>query len=92
MLVADTALEPEIDICGTGESFTGSLNVAFIVMISSVLYGPVAEYVMSAVSAVASTVNVPPDVGVDVTVFPAVSCAADSVMIAVPLPDVTVWE
>mgnify|MGYP006992592871 FL=1 len=55
MLVAASVFAPEIEICGTGESLTGSLKVAVIVTVLPDLYGPGVEYVMAAVGAVVST-------------------------------------
>ncbi len=58
MLTAAKVLAPEIEICGIGESLTGSLNVAVIVTISPDLYGPGVEYVMAAVGGVLSSTDI----------------------------------
>ena len=58
MSVVANVFAPEIEICGTGESLTGSLNVAVIVTILPDLYGPGGEYVMAAVGLVVSIVRV----------------------------------
>jgi hypothetical protein len=43
------------------------------------------------VGAVLSTVNVAPDVGAEVTTFPATSVPIDNATVAVPSPEPTVW-
>ncbi len=73
-------------IVGTGESNTAPLNVAVIVIISPFLYGPSSEYVIAAVGAVLSTVTVAPEVGADVTVFPAASVPTLNANVSVPSP------
>ena len=79
MTVAARVLAPLIAILITGESAIGSLNVA--VMSSEVpdFTGPAGEYVIAAVGAVLSTVNVVlgPAAG---AVFPAVSVAVPAAM------------
>jgi hypothetical protein len=73
-----------MEICGTGESTTASLNVAVIVTESPDLYGPDVEYVIAAVGAVLSTAKVLDD-GVEVTVFPTLSVAVPTVTVTVSL-------
>ena len=70
MTVEDVAasVDPAIQIVGTGECNTATLNVAVITTFASqFLNGSVALYVIAAVGDVLSTVNVAPYVGVDVT-------------------------
>ena len=70
MSTAASVFAPEIESCGSGESLTGSLNVAVMVTVSPDLYGPGVEQVMAAVGFVLSKVN---DLEAEFAVFPAIS-------------------
>mgnify|MGYP000373512387 CR=1 FL=1 len=79
-------------IDAAGESNTAPLNVAVITTFASpFLNGAVALYVIAAVGDVLSTVNVAPDVGVDVTTLPAASVPVPTVTVPVPSPVGTVY-
>ena len=86
MSVVANVFAPEIEICGTGESLTGSLNVAVIVTILPDVYGPGEEYVMAAVGGVASSIISSENIG---ETFPAASLISASTSL-VPSPAVKV--